>query len=419
MRKLPAAGVDVDLALAQPALEFGVAGLDVMRRIAGHNDHEIAFGRAGQLAHLGRRFREALGEPLEVVDEFRALLLVEERPVVFALFAAQLAHIGNAQRHNGQRWINLQRGKILIRKRRAYIGQSGQAQVRLVGAELPHRVVVGNARKGRGQRDPRRLEARRQKLLHHGKHVLAPREAHLQVDLRELKLAVGAQILIAEAARDLKIAVEARDHENLLEDLRRLRQRVELARMHAAGHQKIARAFRRDLGQNRRLDLQKALVAQALADGQRNVVAQAEVALHLRPAQVDVAVFEPDFFVLDGLFGRRKRRQPRVVQHQQLGRLNLDLAGRHLGIDGVRAAQAHLAHSGNHVLRPHLLALQVAVGRQLLVQHNLRDAGAVAQIEKDQVAVVAAPVHPAHQDHLLPGVGGAQVAAKMRPFETA
>jgi hypothetical protein len=61
----------------------------------------------------------------------------------------------------------------------------------------------------------------------------------------------------------------------------------------------------------------------------------------------------------------------------------------------------------------------VAVGRELLVEHDLGNAGAVAQIEKDQVAVVAAPVDPAHQNHLLAGVGGAQVAAKMRPFEIA
>ncbi len=38
---------------------------------------------------------------------------------------------------------------------------------------------------------------------------LAAREAHLQVDLRELELAVGALILIAEAAGDLEVAIEA------------------------------------------------------------------------------------------------------------------------------------------------------------------------------------------------------------------
>ncbi len=77
--------------------------------------------------------------------------------------------------------------------------------------------------------------------------VLAAREAHLQIDLREFELAVGALVFVAEAAGDLEVAVEAGDHQDLLEDLRRLRQRVKLAGMHAAGHQEIARALGRGL----------------------------------------------------------------------------------------------------------------------------------------------------------------------------
>ena len=88
---------------------------------------------------------------------------------------------------------------------------------------------------------------------------LRPRERHLDVDLRELELAIGALILVAEAADDLEVAIGAGDHQDLLEDLRRLRQRVELARMHAARHQEVARAFGRRLRQNRRLDLPEAV----------------------------------------------------------------------------------------------------------------------------------------------------------------
>ena len=272
---------------------------------------------------------------------------------------------------------------------------------------------------GVGSIDAGRGKGGRHKLLDHGEDRLAAREAHLQIDLRELKLAVGAEILVAEAAGDLKVAVEAGDHEDLLEDLRRLRQRVELAGMHAAGNQKIARALGRGLGEDGRFDFEKALLREAFADGERNFVAQAEVALHLGAAQVDVAVLEADFFVLDGFFGGRKRRQARVVEDAQLGGLDLDFAGGHLGIDGVGVAQAHLAHGGDNVLGADLFALQVAFGRQLLVEDDLGDAGAVAEVEEDEVAVVAAAVDPAHQNHLLAGVGGAQVAAQMRPFEIA
>ena len=43
-------------------------------------------------------------------------------------------------------------------------------------------------------------------------------------------------------------------------------------------------------------------------------------------------------------------------------------------------------------------ALSCSAGAGFGGDDDLRDAGAVAQIEKDEVAEVAAPVHPAHED---------------------
>ena len=74
------------------------------------------------------------------------------------------------------------------------------------------------------------FEGRRQKAFHHFPNPLRLRVAHFQIDLGEFGLAVGAQIFVAEAAHDLKIFVEARDHQYLLEQLRRLRQGVERSR---------------------------------------------------------------------------------------------------------------------------------------------------------------------------------------------
>jgi hypothetical protein len=39
--------------------------------------------------------------------------------------------------------------------------------------------------------------------------MLAAREAHLQVDLREFKLAIGALVFVAKAAGDLKVAIKS------------------------------------------------------------------------------------------------------------------------------------------------------------------------------------------------------------------
>ena len=76
---------------------------------------------------------------------------------------------------------------------------------------------------------------------HHG--VLVD-EAHLEVELGELRLAVAAQVLVAEAARDLEVAVDAGDHQQLLELLRALRQGVDVARLEARRDDEVAGALR-------------------------------------------------------------------------------------------------------------------------------------------------------------------------------
>ena len=92
------------------------------------------------------------------------------------------------------------------------------------------------------------------------KTVSCLREGHLEVDLGELRLAVGAEVFVAEAAGDLEVAVEAGDHEDLLEDLRRLRQRVERAGVDAAGDEVVACAFGGGARHERRFDLEEAVL---------------------------------------------------------------------------------------------------------------------------------------------------------------
>ena len=100
-------------------------------------------------------------------------------------------------------------------------------------------------------------------------HVVLVDEAHLEVELGELGLAIGAQILVAEAADDLVVALEAAHHQQLLEQLRRLRQRVEVPGRHAGRDQEVARALRRRARQHRRLDLEEILGVEVVADRAR------------------------------------------------------------------------------------------------------------------------------------------------------
>src|SRR5439155_19572557 len=102
--------------------------------------------------------------------------------------------------------------------------------------------------------------------------------------------AIGSQVLVAEAAGDLEVALEAGDREQLLEDLRRLRQREEAALLEPGGDEEVAGAFRCRLEQDRRLDLEEAGALHHPADGRDHLRAETQVALQPRPAEVDPAI---------------------------------------------------------------------------------------------------------------------------------
>jgi hypothetical protein len=229
--------------------------------------------------------------------------------------------------------------------------------------------------------------------------VLFGRERHLEVDLRELGLAVGAQVFVAEAARDLHVLLEAGDHQQLLEELRRLRESVELTVVHARRHQVVARSFRRRLGENRRLHVQKALLVEIRAHGMSDVVAQDHVALQLGAAQVEVAVLEPRF--LGDVDPAVDRERQRFAARQDDGALgaDFDLAGRQIGIHRRGVARQDRALHLDDPFGAH--RVENLLGRRVIVRlrHHLRHAAAIPQVEEQNAAVIAALLHPGLQEN--------------------
>ena len=84
-----------------------------------------------------------------------------------------------------------------------------------------------------------------------------------------------------------------------------------------------------------------------------------------------------------------------------------------LGLIALGVALTQLALRGHDILRTHVLGLRVTIGREVLIEDNLGDAGAVAEIEEDEVAVIAAAIDPAHQDDIFAGIAGAKLTAGM------
>jgi hypothetical protein len=170
-----------------------------------------------------------------------------------------------------------------------------------------------------------------------------------QVDLREFRLAVGAQVLVAEATGNLEIAVESRDHQNLFEDLRRLRQRVELAVMHAAGNQIVARALGRRARQNRRLDFVEAERVHGFAHLEDDAMAQRQIALRARPAQIEIAIVQPGLLAGVDLVLDDEWRRLGGIQDAQLGGKNFYLAAGQLRIGLL--PQRHAPANGDNIFR--------------------------------------------------------------------
>ena len=276
-----------------------------------------------------------------------------------------------------------------------------EARVRLVRAEAAVGLLEGHPRERRRDLDPEQLAPDpRVHPLHHVVEELLVGEAHLDVELRDLLDAVGAEILVPEADRDLVVAVEAGHHRQLLQDLRALRQRVEAALLQPAGTTKSRAPSGRRLEEDRRLDVEEAGRLHLAADDPDHLRAQGDVALQLLAAQVEPAVAEAQRLV-DVLLVELERQRRRAADELELLDLELDLARRHVRVDGLGAARDERALGAEDELVANLVRELGGLGRELRVDHELRDPAAVAQVDEDQAAVVAAPRGPAGEDDPL------------------
>ncbi len=248
-------------------------------------------------------------------------------------------------------------------------------------------------------------------------YVVLLDEAHFDVELVELaRQPVGARVLVAEAGRDLEVAVEARHHQELLVLLRRLRQGVELAGVDARRHQEVARALGRGRREDRGRELVEAGLVHAPADGAGDLQPLHDDAVQRLAPQIQEAVGEAQVFRVVRLAEHRHGQLLGRRQHLDLGGNHLDLARRELGVHRRLSVDdrpvAHGAVDADHPLRAHRLGR--LEGRAVGVGHDLGQAVVVAQVDEQQAAVVAHAVHPARQAHVLADIGFAQRPAGVR-----
>ncbi len=168
--------------------------------------------------------------------------------------------------------------------------------------------------------------------------------------------------------------------------------------MRAAGHEVVARAFWRGLGEHRGFDVDESVFVHVAAHRHRDAVAQAQALAHLGATQVEVAVTQPHF--LADVLVELERQRLGLVQHGERAGQQLHLARGEVGVGGAGRPGPHQAAHLDDELAAQALGL-AEQGLVVRIEHDLQQALAVAQVDEDHPAMIAAPVHPAGDGNFL------------------
>ena len=205
-------------------------------RLVGTEEHDVAIHRTNAVENhieigLGnelddRRLQafDALGALVDLdVGQALGTVDADEFGVVIDLLARHGCPARNAQGGNAPLWIAGRAAEHLEVDLGQLVGNVHQfqrvAQVRLVRTVATHGFFEGHVREIAQVQVQHFLEQAADHAFGQAHDVLFIEEAGLDVDLGEFRLAVGAQVFVAEALGDLVVAIEAGHHQQLLEQL--------------------------------------------------------------------------------------------------------------------------------------------------------------------------------------------------------
>jgi hypothetical protein len=142
-------------------------------------------------------------------------------------------------------------------------------------------------------------------------------------------------------------------------------------------------------------------------------MAQADVPLHPRAPQVQVAVAKAKILRYRRVFGDLEGRPAGFVQDSDVACRHLDLTGLNPRVQRVVRPSLDDAGDGHDELG----SQTIRGGQQpvVLADDRLGDAVPIADIDEDERPKIANLVHPSEQLHVLPDVTRAKLAARMGP----
>ena len=160
-----------------------------------------------------------------------------------------------------------------------------------------------------------------------------------------------------------------------------------MARLHTAGHQIVAGTLRCGLNQGRGLNLGEVVLAEIVADNLHNLAAQDNRLVHGRTAQIQIAVTQAQVIVDVDFIAQLKRRGLGLAQDAQFADVKFHIAGGNLV--GLGGTLTQLAAADDNILAFQTLGLGENILRRILIEHQLQDTGGIAQVGKDNAALVA------------------------------
>ena len=395
-----------------------------LRHVGDDEDHVARFGGGGGLHAFDLLGREELGDGgaefavrlvADVGEALRTAATRDIREIVYLL----ACHLGAGRDADGLDLATSSErtGEHLEARSLERLGDAHELQakteVRAVNAVGVHAVLVVEAREGLRREFAHVAES----LCYLGveffddrHHVFLVDEAHLEVKLGVLGNAVGARVFVPVAACDLEVAFDARDHEELLHNLWRLREGEEVAGPRTRWHEKVPRTFRRGFDERRRFDLDEVPVRKKVTDVAHDMVAQADGVGRLRAAQIEVAILQAELLIdFRGLVDIEGWCE-RFAEDFAAGRDNLHFAGGHVRVHGRNVARAHFAFDGDAPFVAHAMGDGVHLGH-LWIYDELDDAFGIAEVEEDEATVVTAAVNPPRQADGATRIGQSEVAA--------
>ncbi len=205
--------------------------------LVGTKEHDVAIDRTDAIEdHVQVGFRDILDDRrLQTVNTGRALVDLDVRQALGTVDADELGVVVDLLARHARPARNAQCGDTAFRVvgRAAehlefdfleLVGNVNQfqrdTQVRFVRTVATHRLFEGHVREFAEFQIQHFLEQVADHAFGQAHDVFFIEEAGLDVDLGELRLAVGTQVFVAEALGDLVVTVETGHHQQLLEQLR-------------------------------------------------------------------------------------------------------------------------------------------------------------------------------------------------------